>query len=30
MCATNGWEFDAVKLGPIDGDEHVAGATNPG
>lgn len=30
MCALNGWKFDAVKLGPIDGDEHVAGAAHPG
>jgi mannose-6-phosphate isomerase-like protein (cupin superfamily) len=22
MCAINGWEFDAVRLGPIDGEAH--------
>lgn len=23
MCATNGWDFDAVKLGPVDGETHA-------
>lgn len=23
MCETNRWDFDAVKLGPIDGDDHI-------
>ena len=23
MCDLNGWDFDAVKLGPIDGDDYV-------
>jgi hypothetical protein len=30
MCATNGWDFDAVKLGPIKGDEHVTAAADRG
>lgn len=24
MCATNGWDFDAVRLGRIDGDDYLA------
>lgn len=23
MCATNGWDFDAVKLGPVAGEDHA-------
>ncbi len=23
MCAENGWDFDAVRLGPLSGDDHV-------
>jgi quercetin dioxygenase-like cupin family protein len=30
MCATNGWDFDSVKLGPINGDEHVSAASDRG
>lgn len=26
MCADNGWDFDAVKVGPIEGDPYLAGA----
>lgn len=25
MCADHGWEFDAVKLGPVDDDSHALG-----
>lgn len=24
MCAENGWDFDAVRLGPIGGDDHLS------
>ena len=30
MCATNGWDFDSVKLGPIDGGDHVRAVTDRG
>lgn len=30
MCATNGWDFDSVKLGPINGEEHVSAAGDRG
>jgi mannose-6-phosphate isomerase-like protein (cupin superfamily) len=23
MCALNGWDFDSVKLGPVQGDDHA-------
>jgi quercetin dioxygenase-like cupin family protein len=25
MCADNGWDFDAVKIGPIDGESYTSG-----